>query len=749
MESGCLAESVEGTAGLDPTTPVQFLPGVGPIRAQRLARLGIATVEDLLWHVPRAHADRSEVVPAAKLVSGIVQTTVGTVVQTRSRRTGRGFAIFEADLKTDDASRLTAVWFNQPYLASTIRAGRRLLLNGKVESDRMRHVRMQSPEYELLDEGVSNAGTAGGKVEPRPAERQPRTTTRTSPVSVTRAKRDAIPTGERPLHGGRIVPLYPLTAGVSQKQVRQWIQSALVQLGPSLVDPLPSAWASRLRLPGLLQAFERVHFPESADDVERARTRLAFDEFLAAQLAFGLVKRTHAEAGFATPLVGTGELETAFRSRLPFALTQGQESVLAEIRSDLMGDRAMNRLLQGDVGSGKTVVAALAAVIAIESGAQVAYMAPTEILAQQQGEAFQRWLLPLGRRARALLGRTRTSERREILAELSQGWLDVLVGTHALLEDWVSFRRLGLVVVDEQHRFGVVQRGRLRGKSSLPHCLVMSATPIPRTLSLTLYGDLDLSLLTEMPPGREPPRTHLVPPTKRDQMLGFVADLCRRGERVFFIYPLVQESEQIDLRDATNMAEELRAHHDFQGVRVGLLHGRMKGEEKDAAIERFRDGSTPCLVSTTVVEVGVNIPEATAMVVEHPERFGLSQLHQLRGRVGRGGGTSHFLMAAPGSLSREARARLEVLVRESNGFRVAEADLETRGPGDMLGTAQHGLPRFRVGDLIRDPELLVRAREVAQEILTKDPDLSGSDNRGLRALVKRRHGQGMSLFQVG
>ena len=336
-----------------------------------------------------------------------------------------------------------------------------------------------------------------------------------------------------------------------------------------------------------------------------------------------------------------------------------------------------------------------------------------------------------------------------MLAELAEGRLDVLVGTHALLEDWVHFRRLGLVIVDEQHRFGVLQRGRLRQKGEWPHCLVMSATPIPRTLSLTLYGDLDLSLLTEMPPGRVPPKTHLVPLGKREDMLRFVAEVCRKGERAFFIYPLVEESEQIDLRDATQMAATLAQHSAFAGVRIGLMHGRMSGEEKDEAMRRFRDGTTACLVSTTVVEVGVDVPQATVMVVEHAERFGLSQLHQLRGRVGRGGGTSHFLMADPGNLSPEARERLRVLESQADGFRVAEEDLRLRGPGDLLGTAQHGLPKFRVADLIGDPDLLLRSREAAEEVIRRDPQLRDAEHRPLRAAILRRYAEGMNLFQVG
>jgi ATP-dependent DNA helicase RecG len=691
---------------MDPTTPAQFLPGVGPVRAKRLAKLGIETVEDLLWHVPRAYMDRSRLSRLDRLVPGAVQTAVAEVVRARLHRRAGRVSVFEIELD-DGAGRASAVWFNQPYLYQTIRKGKTLLVHGKVRF--YRGLQFQSPEYEIL----SAEGPAGA------------------------------------LHGGRIVPIYALTAGISQKQLRLWVQRGLEQLGPRLADPLPEEMRRRLVLPGLSPAFREVHFPEKAGDAEAARDRLAFEEFLCLQLAFGLVKQTRAEPGTARPLRSSGELVRRFLAGLPFELTAGQQAVLREITADLRRDRPMNRLLQGDVGSGKTVVAAVAALKAIAAGTQVAYMAPTEILAQQQGSTFERWLGPLGRTSRVLLGRMRAAERREILEGLRSGTVDLVVGTHALLEEGVEFARLGLVVVDEQHRFGVMQRRILREKGEWPHCLVMSATPIPRTLSMTLYGDLDLSLLTEMPPGRRPPRTRLVPARKREDLLRFVAGLIRAGQRAFFIYPLVEESEQLDLKDATNMAAALAEHPAFRGIRVGLLHGRLKGEEKEDRIRRFREGSTPCLVATTVVEVGVDIPQATVMVVEHPERFGLSQLHQLRGRVGRGGGTSHFLLLRPPRVSAESLERLRVLVRESDGFRVAEEDLRLRGPGEMLGTAQHGLPTFRVGDLIRDPELLVRARAEAAALLSRDPRLELDEHEGLRSRVESQFGKRMPLYKIG
>ncbi len=719
---------------MDPSSPIQFLSGVGPARATKLTKLGIFTVLDLLWHCPRSYMDRSKLTALADLEEDTKVTAIVQVEKVRSRRAQRGQTIVEVDLIDDRGGRGGAIWFNQAYLARSLVAGRRVLLHGKVARYRGSRLQFQAPEFELLDK----VDPAQGELErgrATPAQRYPG---RSGPA-----------TPPRPLHGGRVVPLYSLTAGITQKQIRVWVQTALEKCGDALVDVIPEAVRTRYGYPALRPCFERIHFPRSIPDAEEARVRLAFEEYLLLQLALGWLKYERAQNSVAPALPGTGELDTKLREDLPFALTQGQEGVLEDIRSDMALERPMSRLLQGDVGSGKTIVAALAAATALENDAQVAFMAPTEILALQQGESFSRWFAPLGRRVEVLIGRTGAADRRRILSGLATGSIDVVVGTHALQESKVGFRKLGLVVVDEQHRFGVMQRARLAEKGKAPHCLVMSATPIPRTLSLTLHGDLDLSLLMEKPPGRIPPKSYLVPPKKREGLLQFVADLARGGERAFFVYPLVEESEQTDLKDATSMKEQLSAHPAFVGVTIGLLHGRMKGEEKEEAIRRFREGETPCLVSTTVVEVGVDIPQATVMVVEHPERFGLSQLHQLRGRVGRGGGESHFFMMAPSNLAEETKARLDVMTKEDSGFAVAEADLRLRGPGSLLGTAQHGIPTLRVADLVSQEDVLLQAREVAGKILSADPRLDQSVNEGLRTAVLARHEESFSFLKIG
>ncbi len=696
--------------------PVQFVPGVGPQRAERLARLEISSVGELLGHLPRSYVDRTRVRPLADLLPGIEATCVATVTSIVSQRVRGGLSLVRATLSDESAS-ATAVWFNQPFLIRQLKAGTRLLLHGKVRLvAAAARLELQAPEYEVLPPG----GVAEA------------------------------------LSGGRLVPVYPSTQGISQKGLRRAIHEALEKA--VIEDALPEALAAQIGGPSLALAYRHAHFPEDEAQAEAARRRIAFDELFWLQLALGLVKNRQGETPGPTPARDgdpppsshpRGSLTDRFRSALPFTLTPAQERAVTEISADIERSTPMNRLLQGDVGSGKTVVAALAALRAIECGFQLAYLAPTEVLAAQQAASFRSWFEPLGLKSGLLLGRTRAGERRPLLERLVSGELAALIGTHALLEGPVEFARLGLVVVDEQHRFGVRQRARLREKGRSPHTLVMSATPIPRTLAMTLYGDLDLTVLDEMPPGRTPPTGRLVPEARRGDLLRWTGAQLAQGRRAYFVYPLVEESEELEMRAATQMAAELALLPGFREGGVALLHGRLAGEEKEQILGRFRRGEVRCLVATTVIEVGVDVPEATILVIEHPERFGLSQLHQLRGRIGRGGGESHFFMVVGRGVGRESMERLRILLRETSGFRVAEEDLRLRGPGELMGTAQHGLPTLRAADLTRDQDLLQLAHRKAGELLRLDPGLNRPEQGLVRARLLELHGQRLPLVDVG
>jgi ATP-dependent DNA helicase RecG len=548
------------------------------------------------------------------------------------------------------------------------------------------------------------------------------------------------------LHTGRLVPVYPSTAGLQQRPLRALMKRLVDAHAASVPEPLPAAVLARRQLLPLGEALRVGHFP--ATDAERAAgmRRLVFDDFLI--LEVGLAVRRHREGRRpGLSLNPPGELARRLRAGLPFALTAAQERVWKEIRADMAAPYPMNRLLQGDVGSGKTLVACLAIVTAVEAGYQAALMAPTEILAEQHALTLGRLLTPLGVEVTVLTNATRGKARRERLEALRAGAVGCVVGTHALVQKAVGFKRLGLAVVDEQHRFGVVQRAVLRGKGESPDVLVMTATPIPRTLALTLYGDLDVSVLEEMPPGRQRIVTGVRDEKGRGRVYAFLREQMQAGRQAYVVYPLVEESEALDLRAATDMASRLQSEV-FPEFRVGLLHGRMSFGEKDAVMSEFRSGAIQLLVSTTVIEVGIDVPNATVMLVEHAERFGLSQLHQLRGRVGRGSEKSYCILMSQAA-SEEARRRLAAMEETSDGFRIAEADLGIRGPGDFIGTRQSGLPSFRVADLVRDAAVLEEARKEAFALVAADPDLARPEHRALRAGVLARWRGKLDLASVG
>ena len=686
---------------------VRFLKGVGPRFAGLLAKAGVETIEDLLYYVPRRYTDWSRISRIDDLKAGDRVTVVARVLSSNVTRRGRR-QVFSAALE-DDSGAVFARWFNQPYLRTVLEKGTRAVVSGEVRFDRKaRRIEFVNPVFEVLSEN-----------------------------EVTEL-----------VHAGRIVPEYSQIGELSGRRIRRFIKTALDRFLDDLVEPLPSEVVARRRLPSLRDAMALVHFPASLEDADRSRGRLAYEEFFLFQIIVGQRKMKAASGASTTGIEWSDPEHARFVESLPFDLTKAQERVIAEIGSDMASGRAMNRLLQGDVGSGKTAVAAAAMHQAVANGYQAAIMAPTEILAEQHFLNMQGLLEPLGDRVVLLRGGMKASERGDSLAAMERGDADVVVGTHALIQAGASFSKLGLAVIDEQHRFGVAQRATLREKGGSPDVLVMTATPIPRTLALTVYGDLDVSTLDEMPPGRTPVVTAVRDEASRGKVYDFLRKEMREGRQVFVVYPLVEESEKIELAAATDMYEKLRTKV-FPDAEIGLVHGRMKPEEKDAVMERFRAGATGLLVSTTVVEVGVDVANATVMVVEHAERFGLAQLHQLRGRVGRGEHRSYcVLMVGPGA-SDEARERIQVLADTNDGFVIAERDLELRGPGEFLGVRQHGLPRFSVADLGRDSRLLVTAREDAFAFLRADPELRSPEGTVVQGAIARRFRERGSLVDVG
>ena len=661
-------------------TPLQFLKGVGPRRAADLASAGLHTLEDLLYRFPLRYEDRSHLQTIASLKPGSASTISGRIVSAGLRSTRRpGFKIFEA-LITDATGSIRGVWFNQPFLRDVFIAGKRVIFYGTIEMRAGGGLQLTNPQYEILDEDSD---------------------------------------GET-IHTGRIVPIYEKAGSVTPKIQRTIVHDALERLTPDIPDQLPEALRLRRAFPSRYAALLAAHFPPAdarIEDLNRfatpAQRRLIFEEAFLFHIGVLARRKAAAAETKASPIHVDDRVRESARKVLPFKLTPGQRHALKEIVEDLQRPQPMNRLLQGDVGAGKTIVALLAALVAMENGLQVAFMAPTEILAEQHFLNISRLLAPSRFRVALLTGNTRAKARREQLAEVAAGSVHLIVGTHALVQGDVSFKQLGLVVIDEQHRFGVMQRATLRGKGLRPDVLVMTATPIPRTLALTLYGDLDVSVIRDLPPGRLPITTIAKPESRREELYAFVRGQIDAGRQVYAIYPLVEESDKIDLKAATEMADHL-AHDVFPQYRVGLLHGRLKGDAKDHVVKAFSAGALDVLVSTTVVEVGVDVPNASVMLVEHAERFGLSQLHQLRGRVGRGAHQSFCCLLYQSPLSDEARSRLKALTETTDGFKIAEKDLELRGPGDFFGTRQAGVPTFRTIDLLRDRELLDDARHEAE-----------------------------------
>lgn len=675
------------------TSSVRFLRGVGEKRARAFARLGVLTVEDLLFFFPRRYEDRRMRTPLSALRPNTVSAVTAEVVSLSVRPAGYRAGLLSA-LLTDGSDSVRAVWFNSSYWEHRLRPGMRLALYGRVEY--RGGLQLTNPECEVL-EGEEAAGI------------------------------------------GRIVPIYPLADPLTQKGVRRLIENAFQAHGGELADFLPPSIRERHGMKGLSEAVWELHAPQDKNSWLKARNRLAFDELFLLQVGLMLRRRSYAGSRQACPIRPGERFGALMGAELPFTPTGAQRRAIAEILEDMSTSNPMNRLLQGDVGSGKTFVASAAVLAAVDSQLQSAFMAPTEILAQQHYLRLRALFEPWGVETVLLTGGLRSAERKRVQDALREGRAQVVVGTHAVLGDAVSFVNLGLVIVDEQHRFGVLQKNSLISKASAPHVLVMTATPIPRTLVLSVYGDLEVSVLDELPPGRKPVETLFADREGEEALLDLIRKRVRLGQQVYWVCPLIEEEG--DPRAVVSRFDQLSKR--LPEVRVGMLHGRLPLEEKERGMKSFFDGDTDLLVSTVVIEVGVDVPSATVMVIEDAGRFGLAQLHQLRGRVGRGHESSVCILLEGHTTSPEGRERIQAMLRTSNGFDLAEADLKQRGPGEVCGIRQHGVTDFRVADLVRDRKLLALARSEAMDFLEADPKLETAPL--LLETLKRRLGKSLNL----
>ena len=679
---------------------VQYLKGVGPRRAERLEKLGIRTGRDLLYHVPRRYEDATRVDRIGALRSGDDATIIGEVVAKGVLPTRKGLRIFRAVVR-DDSGRMEVAWPGQPWLDRQISRGDLILVTGSVGF--FHGLQLKPREHTVLArEGEAEAGL--------------------------------------------VFPVYPATEGLSHRQIRKIVEENLEPLLEEVAERevFPADWLSALDLPRLEAALEASHRPQDLLAVERAQRRLAWEELFFLQLLHARARHAIRSRQQGVAMRGPPVLSARFLDALPFRLTGSQARAWSEIEADMGEDARMYRLLQGDVGSGKTVVAVTAMLKAVENGYQAALMAPTELLAEQHLRTLGRLLAPVGESVRLLTGSVTGREREEILGGLSDGSIRLVVGTHALFQEGVSLARPGLMVIDEQHRFGVSQRRALQALGGAADMLVMSATPIPRSLALTLYGDLDLSVIDTLPPGRRAVRTGVRGYADRDAALEWIRGELEAGRQAYFVYPLIEESEQVDAKAVTAAVEELRAT--YAGWNVEMVHGRMAAAEKESVMRRFAGGEISVLVATTVIEVGIDVPNATVMVIEHAERFGLSQLHQLRGRVGRGGEQS-WCVAFHGG--REVPPRLQAFAATTDGFRLAREDLKLRGQGDLFGAQQHGVPELKFADLERDSDLLEHAREKARAIVASDPELVARAHRAFGRELAERYADREVLFGIG
>lgn len=675
---------------------VQYVRGVGPKMAELLRRLEITSAFDLIRHYPRQHLDFQNHLKIREIKPGDDVTILGTIKSVGAFQSKKGNVSILSILINDGSGSISISKFvggrSNKYLLDRYKAnypkGAQVMASGRVERDNYgNRLQLKNAEIEIL--------------------------------GALAASDDEMES----LHAGRLVPVYPLTEGLSLKTLRTIIHNALDTFAENLQDPLPESLREPHALPDLVSSLWGIHFPENIEQKEEARTRLVFEELLMAQLHLAIRRHRFQTSNEALSLpLSAGNLLDRFKQELPFKLTGAQERVFGEIARDLASAKPMHRLVQGDVGSGKTVVAAMSALVAIENGFQVAVMAPTEILAEQHYRQFQKWLAPLGLRCGLFLGKQGVKERKLIQQDLSSGQIHVAIGTHALIQDEVEFKKLGFVIIDEQHRFGVKQRARLKAKGTNPELLTMTATPIPRTLALTLHGDLDVSEIDELPPGRKPIETKLLGAGDKRQLHTFIKEQIALGRQAYIVFPLIEESETLSAKAATIEYEKLKDSI-FPNINIGLMHGKLKPQEKDEVMEQFRSGIYKILVSTTVIEVGVDVPNATVMVIENADRFGLAQLHQLRGRVGRGADKSYCYLVAD-ARSEQTRQRLGIMTQTNDGFVIAEKDLELRGPGEFLGVRQSGMPDLMLADIVKDAKTLEIARKVAIDLIKEDAELT-------------------------
>ena len=687
----------------DPNTPIRYIKGVGPKKSEVFNAIDIGTVEDLLYYLPFRYEDRSHFTRVCDVKEGEVATIKGEVRTLGSIRTRTGLNIFQ--LALDDGTGVVyGIWFHQPYLKKIFKTGQKIVMYGKVE--RHDKLRINHPRYEILKGD----------------------------------DRDSI-------HVGRIVPVYHLTQELSQRNLRTIAFCAVSDYSRSIQDILSTKMRARNKLVDLAFGIKNIHFPANYESLNRAYKRIVFDEFFLLQLAIAIKKRDRVlgEKGVAHNI--DKDKARDFIESLPFELTDGQRRAIEAIERDMASPRPMNRLIQGDVGSGKTIVACHALLLAAGNGFQGVFMAPTEILAEQHYLTLTKIFMDLDINVALLVQGISPKERSRILEDAREGRIDVLIGTHAVIQEGVDFKNLGLAVIDEQHKFGVSQRAKLQGGQRPPDVLLMTATPIPRTLAMTVYGDLDVSVIRELPPGRGEITTYWVSDSDREKVYHFLREEISKGRQAYVVYPRLEETAVEDLRSAKLMYEELKDRI-FKDLRVGLIYGKMESKKKDSIMRSFKKGDIDMLISTVVVEVGIDVSNASVMVVENAERFGLSQLHQLRGRIGRGKHESYCVLVSD-SDKETAQKRLTAMTESQDGFQIAEEDLKLRGPGDIFGTRQHGLPEIRFGNIVRDMEIMEVARREAFSLIAEDPRLDNHENRFIKRALDKRFKERMSLVKVG